>query len=339
MNYPQRATFSRIARLAGCSLFAASILLLCEAMAQYPSVPPEPTVVEYVVDPDWPQRPERLGTPGAVSGVDVDANDNVWCVERTEVPVQVYSPDGKFVRGWGQDHLKTVHTIRIDSRGNVWISDIGLHVVRKFTPEGELLLTLGTPGEAGEDERRLNRPADMAVTPAGDVFVADGYGNRRVVHFDPEGRFVKAWGEFGSGPGQFVLPHMIVADRRGTLFVADRNSGRVQLFDRTGKFLAEWSNLVMPWGLWMSPQGDLWVCGSSPQRWPKDGVPKDQVFMRFSTDGRVQQLWTVPLGRDGEEKPGECNWLHCMAVDSDGNIYAGDIMGKRLQKFVRMETP
>lgn len=339
MNYPQPTTFGRIPRLAAWVLFAALSLFSYATMAQYPSVPPEPTVVEYVVDPDWPQRPERLGPPGAVSGVELDANDNVWCVERTDVPVQAYSPDGTLVHGWGQDHLKTVHTIRIDSRGNAWISDIGLHVVRKFTPEGELLMTLGTPGEAGEDERRFNRPADMAVTPAGDVFVADGYGNRRVVHFDAEGRFVRAWGEFGSDPGQFVLPHMIVADRLGTLFVADRNSGRIQLFDRTGKFLEQWSNLVVPWGLWISPEDDLWVCGSSPQRWPQDGVPKDQVFMRFSTDGRVRQVWTVPLGRDGEKKPGECNWLHCVALDSKGNIYAGDIMGKRLQKFARMETP
>jgi hypothetical protein len=210
--------------------------------------------------------------------------------------------------------------------------------VKKFTPEGKLLLTLGTPGQSGEDETHFNRPTDAAITPAGDVFVTDGYGNRRVVHFDPHGKFVKAWGAYGGGPGQFSLPHMIVVDSRGVLYVADRNSGRVQLFDQQGRFLDQWTNLLMPWGLWISPQDELWGCGSSPQWWRKDDKfppPKDQIFMRLSTDGRVRQLWTVPLGREGQEKPGECNWLHCVALDSKGNLYAGDIIGKRIQKFVR----
>jgi len=88
----------------------------------------------------------------------------------------------------------------------------------------------------------------------------------------------------------------------------------------------------------MSAQDDLWVCGSSPQSWPKDGKPKDQIIMRFATNGKVRQLWTIPLGQDAQEKPGECNWLHCVALDSKGNIYAGDIMGKRAQKFAR-STP
>jgi peptidylamidoglycolate lyase len=320
---------------------AATTWFAPEASAGHPSYPPEPTVIEYVVDPDWPERPDHLGPRGAVPGVEVDREDRIWCLERTEVPVQVYSAEGKLLRSWGKGQFRSPHTIRFDGQGNVWITDHVEHTVKKFTPEGELLLTLGTPGEAGDDERRFNGPTDVAVTPAGDVFITDGYGNRRVVHFDREGKFVKAWGRYGGGPGEFALPHMIVVDRRGTLFVADRNSGRVQLFDQTGKFLDQWANLVMPWGLWISPNDELWVCGSSPQWWRKDGrypPPKDQIFMRFSTDGRAQQLWTVPLGRDGEEKPGECNWLHCVALDSKGNIYAGDIMGKRVQKFVRTMT-
>lgn len=94
----------------------------------------------------------------------------------------------------------------------------------------------------------------------------------------------------------------------------------------------------MPWGLWISPQDEIWVCGSSPQAWYKDGSyppPKDQVFMRFSADGKARQVWIVPGGQDGKEKPGECNWLHAVAADSAGNLYAGDINGQRIQKFVR----
>jgi peptidylamidoglycolate lyase len=309
-----------------------------DVRAAHPNYPPEPTVIEYVVDPAWPKRPADLGPAAAVPGVAVDQQDRIWCVDRGEVPVQIYSAEGDLVGSWGRGQFLGVHSIRLDGQGNVWITDFQSHVVKKFTPEGELLLTLGTPGQAGEDDTHFNRPTDTAITPQGDVFVSDGYGNRRVVHFDPQGKFVKAWGQYGGGPGDFCLPHQIVVDSRGVLYVADRNSGRIQLFDQQGRFLDQWSHLIMPCGLWISPLDELWVCGSSPQWWRKDGQyppPKDQIFMRFSTDGRVQQLWTVPVGRDGQEQPGECNWLHCLASDSKGNLYAGDINGRRLQKFVR----
>jgi peptidylamidoglycolate lyase len=305
--------------------------------AAYPNYPPEPTVIEYVVDPAWPKRPAELGPRAAVPGVAVDREDRIWCVERGEVPVQVYTRAGDLVRSWGRGQFASVHNIRIDRQGNVWITDFQAHVVKKFTPEGELLLTLGTPGKRGEDENHFNRPTDTAITPQGDIFVTDGYGNRRVVHFDAQGKFVKSWGRYGAGPGEFALPHMIVVDSRGILYVADRNSGRIQLFDQQGRFLEQWSNLLMPWGLWISPQDEIWACGSSPQWWRKDGQsppPKDQLFMRFSLDGRVQQLWTVPIDLGDPTKPGEFNWVHGMALDSQGNIYAGDILGKRLQKFV-----
>lgn len=303
-----------------------------------PNYPLEQTVIEYVVDPHWPRRPAELGPRQAVPGVAVDDQDRVWCVERTDVPVQVYSAEGELLHSWGQGRFQAVHSVRFDGEGNVWISDFARHVVEKFTPEGKLLLTLGTPGERGEDETHFNRPTDMAIAPSGDIFVSDGYGNRRVVHFDRHGKFVKTWGEFGSQPGQFVLPHAIVMDSRGLLYVADRNSGRIQLFNQQGELQDQWSNLIMPWGLWMSREDELWVCGSSPQWWRRDGEyppPKDQLFMRFTTDGRLQQLWSVPVG---EEAPGSCNWVHCVAFDSQGNLYAGDIMGKRLQKFIRTTT-
>jgi sugar lactone lactonase YvrE len=308
--------------------------------AAHPNYPPEPTVIEYVVDPDWPDRPDHLGPRGDVPGVAVDAEDRIWCLERGEVPVQVYTAEGRLLRSWGRGEFGGPHSIRFDPGGNVWITDFVNHVAKKFTPEGQLLLTLGTPGQAGEDQSHFDRPTDTAITPDGDIFVTDGYGNRRVVHFDRHGQFVKAWGSYGGGPGQFTLPHQIVVDSRGVLYVGDRNSGRIQLFDQQGQLLEQWTNLIMPWGLWISAKDELWVCGSSPQWWRKDGQyppPKDQIFLRFSTDGRVQQLWTVPLGVDGQEQPGQCNWLHCVALDSQGNLYAGDIVGRRLQKFVRTE--
>jgi len=184
-------------------------------------------------------------------------------------------------------------------------------------------------------------PTDVAVTPAGDIFVSDGYGNARVVHFDPAGKFVKAWGRLGSRPGEFSIPHSIAVDSRGRLHVADRNNVRIQVFDQQGKLLDVWSNIVVPWGLAMLPNDEMWVCGSSPMQWrPEDSAlgcpPKDQVLMRLNTQGKVLQLWTVPKGIDGLERPGELNWVHAIAVDSRGNLYAGDIIGKRAQKFTRV---
>jgi hypothetical protein len=116
----------------------------------------------------------------------------------------------------------------------------------------------------------------------------------------------------------------------------------VQVFNQSGKLLDVWRDLVVPWGFWVTKQDEIWVCGSSPMAWPPGeggfgAPPKDQLFMKFDTSGRLRQLWTVPKGQDKQEKPGELNWVHCLALDSQGNIYAGDIMGKRLQKFVRQK--
>jgi len=319
--------------------FLGGLVALAVALgAAAPSYPPQPTVIEYRVDPHWPKRPAEFGPRVAVPSIAVDRQDRIWCLERGKVPVQVYSSRGELVFSWGQGQFKGPHSLRFDRQGNVWITDFLAHVVKKLTPEGRLLLTLGTPNKPGADAAHFAGPTDTAITPSGDVFVTDGYGNRRVVHFDARGKFVKAWGTYGGGPGQFCLPHQVVVDSRGVLYVADRNSGRVQLFDQQGKFLDQWTNLIMPWGLWITPGDEIWVCGSSPQSWYKDGSyppPKDQIIMRFSTDGRARQLWTVPVGQDDKEKPGECTWLHAMAVDSQGNIYTGEINGRRAQKFVR----
>src|SRR6185436_11303725 len=211
--------------------------------------------------------------------------------------------------------------------------------VRQYSPDGKLLLTLGTPGEKGEDESHMNMPTDMAVAPSGDVFVSDGYGNNRVVHFDKRGKFVKAWGKRGAGPGEFNLPHAICMDSKGRLYVADRTNARIQVFDQSGAFLEQWTQLLVPWGLWITTKDEIWACGSSPtldrnEQGMTGITPRDQVFMRFSTSGKLLELWSPKLGVEGQEKPGETDWVHAVAMDSKGNLYAGDIKGKRVQKFV-----
>ncbi len=275
-----------------------------------------------------------------MSGVAVDARDNVWVLSRSNPAVQVYQPDGKFLCSWGEGLIGTGHQLKFDRQGNVWVVDVGRHVVLQCTPKGQLLRTLGTRGEPGCDERHFNKPTDVVVTPEGEVFVSDGYGNARVVHFDQDGKFVKAWGKLGTGPGEFSLPHAIAVDSRGRLYVADRNNARIQVFDQDGKFLDQWRNIIVPCAFCMTKADELWVCGSSPMTWrPEDNVlgypPKDQLFMKFDTSGKLLQLWAAPLGEDGQERPGELNWVHGLAVDSKGNIYAVDVKGKRAQKFVR----
>jgi DNA-binding beta-propeller fold protein YncE len=323
---------------------AVGLVLITLAMApllvgaqdvKYPRVN---TALGYEVDAKWPQRPAGVDWDH-VPGIAVDAHDNVYVFTRAEPPVQVYDAAGKFLRSWGDKAFKTAHHIRIDSQGHVWVADVGHHIIEKYTPEGKLLLTLGTKGKAGRDKDHFFRPTDMAVTPAGDIYVSDGYGNARIVQYDKSGKFVREWGELGHKPGMFSIPHSIVADSKGRLYVADRNNARIQVFDPYGKFLAEWRDLVVPWGLWITKDDELWVCGSSPMRWREGdtnlGVPpKDQVVMRFNTDGKLLQLVTMPKGADGLERPGELNWVHCIAADSRGNLYMGDIKGKRAQKFV-----
>src|SRR5438093_5905738 len=156
------------------------------------SRPPAAGLQGYKVDAAWPKKPSTIAW-GDVPGVAVDAQDNVWVFTRRAPHLQVYSPDGELLKTWPDLENKTSHHIKFDGAGNVWLADVGLHTVRKYSPDGELLLTLGTPGVEGVDETHLNKPTDMAIAPSGDIFVSDGYGNNRVVHFDKSGKFVKAW--------------------------------------------------------------------------------------------------------------------------------------------------
>ncbi len=332
-----------------CLLLVGGFLLLRPAVAAAAGAPgyaEEPVVTEYDPDPDWPKYPDHISSRGWTSGMAIDSHEHIWFFKKGPDPVQVYTVDGDFVRSWGRGQFDNPHHLRIDHEDNVWIADFGLHVIQKFTPEGKLLMTLGTRGVPGEDETHFFRPTDMAITPEGDIFVTDGYGNRRVVHFDRNGKFVRAWGHYGSAPGTFVLPHAIALDSQGRLYVADRNSGRIQIFSQKGEFLEQWSGLIMPWGLFISHDDRIWVCGSSPHWWLRDGqYPeyKDQIFMRFDPQGYVRQVWTIPLGDIGDDKnnpvtdrlrPGEAVGVHCIVEDSQGNLYVGDIYGERAQKFV-----
>lgn len=289
------------------------------------------------VDASWPQKPEGFQW-AQMPGITLDDKDLVYIFTRSSPALQVYKTDGTFVRAWDSGDPSGAHFIRIDQEGNVWTANIVDHVVRKHSPDGKLLLTIGRVGAAGADKGHFDKPTDMAILPSGDIFVTDGYGNRRVVHFDANGRYVSEWGKEGNQPGQFALPHAIVADSKGRLYVADRENARIQVFDTKGKLLALWENLVTPWGLWLTKNQELWVCGSSC--FMKEGTnehivlpPPDQVLVKLNLKGEV--LVRVPLPKTSVPpgRPGELDWVHAVAFDSQGNLYLGDIQGKRAQKF------
>jgi DNA-binding beta-propeller fold protein YncE len=292
----------------------------------------------YVVDPTWPAKPRDYGW-AAMPGIAVDREDNVWIFTRAKPPVQVYDSSGKFVRAWTSESILIPHHIRVDHGGHIWVTDIGSHTVQKYTQDGKLLLTIGTPGEAGCDETHFNKPTDMTILPNGDVFVSDGYGNRRVVHLDSKGKFIKAWGEEGTGPGQFALPHSIVADSRGRIYVADRENARVQIFNTDGKLLGMWDELMTPWGLYVINNDELWICGSSRfVSEESDGwivtPPGDQIMVKLDRDGKVLLHVELPNDAVPPRDAGSVDWVHGIALDSKGNMYLGDIMGERVQKFL-----
>jgi 6-bladed beta-propeller len=310
--------------------------------AKLPDFPKTNLAKTYKVDPNWPKRLSEMHW-GHIPGIAVSKKDEIYVFTREKPPIQVYSPDGKLLRSWGSDTIDTAHHIKIDKLGNIWLADIGHHVVRKYSPEGKVLLTIGIPGEFGEDERRLKMPTDMAIAPNGDVFISDGYGNNRIVHCDANGKFIKQWGKMGTGANDFSLPHAIEIDSKGRLYVADRNNVRVQVYSQEGKLLDSWNNLIVPWGFCINEKDEIWVCGSSPMPWREDpkykgaplGCPPfDQLLLKLNPQGKVLQLVVFPKGEDDKEKPGDLNWVHCIAEDSKGNLYLGDIIGKRAQKFV-----
>ena len=142
----------------------------------------------------------------------------------------------------------------------------------------------------------------------------------------------------------FVFSLLLGSAAIGTKHGSDPTNGltcTVQVFDQSGKVLAQWADVMVPWGLWVTARDEIWVCGSSPMPRPKKGYrglpPKDQVVLKFARSGKVLARCTIPKGRDGKEQPGEVNWLHAVAVDSKGAMYLGDIQGRRAQRFTRQD--
>lgn len=303
---------------------------------------PAHTVERYEVVHGWPELPpgEILGQ---ATGVDVDSKGNVWVFHRAgrewtepfpkeaigRPTVWVFDGHtGRLLESWGANAFVMPHGLSIDSEDNVWLTDVGLHQVFKFSPDGRLLLALGEAGVAGNDDTHFDKPTDVAVAGDGTFFVSDGYGNSRVLHFAGDGKLIKTWGSKGTGPSEFDLPHGIAIDARGRVLVADRSNARLQVFDQSGRFLDQWhgAELGRPYAVAPAATSRYFIADGGDQ----PAAPPDRSGVAVvDVDGRL----ITRFGRFGNYD-GQFRLAHDIAVARDGAVYVVDAWGQRVQKFV-----
>jgi len=299
----------------------------------------------------WGRLPEGWSFVEATS-VGVGADDTVYVFNRGAHPVIVFDRDGNFRRSWGEGQFSRAHGITVGPDGTLWLTDDGNHTIRQFTPEGKLLLTIGDPDKPAtlQSGKPFNRPTHVAICPkTGDIYISDGYGNSRVHKYDPRGRHLFAWGEPGTDPGCFNIPHNIATDAAGLVYVADRENHRVQIFDGRGQYLAQWTNLHRPCGLGFDARhGDIFFVGELPSALAINAtVP--HVGARVSMLGIKGDLIGRIGGPFAGEKPGEFVAPHGCAVDSRGDLYVAEVSWtsrgskeqppreiRSLQKFARV---
>ena len=274
------------------------------------------TSKDYIVSEPWFKLPPnlQLGLPISISA---DGKGNIFLLRRqTDTPVVVVDPQGKIIRYWGnREWGEGAHGIHVDRNGFVWVTDRIEDVIYKFTAEGKLLMTLGTRGVKGDNSSQnlFDGPSNVFVAANGDIYVADGYQNSRVVRFNKDGKFLKIiGGTKGKGPGQFDLPHAVLLDSKGRVIVADRTNARVQVFDQEGKFLEQWNpRMSRPSGMYIDPDDTLWV-----------GNQHDETVVKMK-NGRVTETIN---GLGGH--------THFLTMDQ-GVLYEAAPMANSFRKIVR----
>ncbi len=281
----------------------------------------------YEVIENWAKLPDGW-TFRDVGGVAVDSKDQVFVFNRGEHPMIVFDRDGNFLRSWGEGEYPRAHGLNIDVDDTLYLTDDGGHVVRKCTPAGKVLLELGTPGNPTPYMSGLpfHRCTHTALSPKGEIYVADGYGNARVHKYSPDGKLLMSWGEPGTDPGQFNIVHNIVTDADGWVYVADRENHRVQVFDGNGKYETQWNNMHRPCSLCRGNGvrlefiiGEL-GSGANVNRYHPNIGP------RLSIVDEHGALIARLGGKDGPgTEAGKFLAPHGIAVDSRGDIYVGEV--------------
>jgi len=199
-------------------------------------------------------------TTNMVSWVAADRNGLIHLLQRSDKadPVVVMDRDGRVLRSWGKGMYTMPHAIRVDRQGNVWTADAASSMVTKFSSNGQKLLEISVGGQPTPCRNNFCGTTDVAFAANGNIFIADGYANARILEYTADGKKVREWGEAGTGPGQFRLPHSIQMDEKGIIYVADRENGRIQRFDMQGKFLGEWPKYGHTYGMKLKPDS-IWL--------------------------------------------------------------------------------
>ncbi|MFW6199025.1 MAG: peptidyl-alpha-hydroxyglycine alpha-amidating lyase family protein [Gemmatimonadota bacterium] len=301
-------------------------------------------------------------TWGATSAVHVDVDGtSIWVAERCGTnscvgsdldPVLLYDGDGNLVRSFGAGLMAWPHGIHVDRQGNVWIADAHTsggeeegkgHAVLKFSPEGDLLMTLGNPGVPGDGTGpTLYRPNDVITAPNGDIFVAEGHDGQganadwdtpaRIVKYDRNGNFIKSWGSLGTAPGQFRVPHGLAMDSRGRLFVADRGNVRIQIFDQDGNFIDEWKQFGRLSGIFIDENDLLYTADSESSPTSNPGWIRG-IRIGSAISGHVVSFIPDPQMPDASESPGGTTAAEGVTADRDGNVYGAEVGPRQLVRY------
>lgn len=261
---------------------------------------------------------------GRIPAVACDSQDRVYVFSRSEHYLVIFDHKGNFLDSWGEGVLGGAHGIYIDADDNVYCTENNNHCIYKFSRHGELVTTFGTPGIfAGKDGDPFNQPTDIATASSGDLFVSDGYRNTRVHKFSQEGKCLFSWGELGTGPGQFALPHCVRVDRHNRVWVCDRENHRIQIFDTDGNYLSEWVGLKRPATICFDQNEDVVYIAEL-----------DYQVSIYTLGGKLLNQWG---GGHPSDKLGEfLGRPHGIWMDSRGALYISEIgVDGRLQKFVR----
>ena len=305
-------------------LAVTTVLVAVAAMAAIQPSNVRASDEKYQLVESWAQLPPGVQW-GVMSAVDIDSHGMIYAFKRAEPGekagemssmVIVLDHNGKFLRSWGEHIFSSAHGLRVLRDGFIWITDKTGDQVFKFSPDGELLMTLGKKGVAGDNDSTdaLNGPSDVVIGKNGDIFVSDGEStNTRVVKFSKDGKFIKCWGTKGSGPGELNIPHNIAMDSEGRLYVADRSNKRIQVFDQDGKYLDQMTQFGAPASIFITKDDVLYVVAGAPENRLTIGTKDGKVL------DRVEGL----------------NGPHWVAVDSGGAVYVAEVAGQALLKFVK----
>jgi len=300
-------------------------------LAQRPSdpallIPQTAPELDYTSVPDPFTFPAGTSLAGAAASVAFDSKGHVWVLTRGNPSIYEFDNSGKFIRSFGEGLFTRSHGLRIDSEGNIWATDVSANTVMKLSPDGKVLMTLGTKGQRGEwndTTHLLNEPNDIAIARNGDIFVAQGHtpganGDPRVLKFDKTGKFIKSWGGKGKETGKFDVADGLAFDAKGQLWVTDRENQRIQIFDQDGKYIKELKYSGLPCSLDIGPQNIFMVNGFAGQ------------LLKLDLDGKV-------LGATGKPGKGlgEFGEAHMIAVSPKGDVYVADSVNATVQKFVK----